>query len=254
VTQSPCFKMSAAFVAIVLLICSFCHAQVGASPGASKAHITIILVGDSTVALEGGWGPGFCAHVSSDVACIDLAANGRSTKSFIDEGRWQKALDLRADFYFIQFGHNDQKLDSKLHTDPATTFSSNISRYVSEVKAIGGTPVLVTSLSRRNYQDGQLSMDPLSDYAAATRAVAAEQHVPLVDLYRLSTTLLRTMTQEQADRMDAPVHPDAKAVGRTQAAPDRTHLNDHGKKLFGQMVVEETRRQIPVLRSYLHIE
>ena len=75
----------------------------------SPAHIKVVLVGDSTVAVQGGWGPGFCAHLIPAAECLDLAVNGRSTKSFIDEGLWAKALEAHGQFYFIQFGHNDQK-------------------------------------------------------------------------------------------------------------------------------------------------
>jgi lysophospholipase L1-like esterase len=81
-------------------------------------HIKVVLVGDSTVAIQGGWGPGFCSHLLPEADCIDLAANGRSTKSFLDEGLWSKALDVKGQFYFIQFGHNDQKDRPALHTDP----------------------------------------------------------------------------------------------------------------------------------------
>ena len=78
--------------------------------------VKIVLVGDSTVATGGGWGPGFCAVMTPNVTCVDLALNGRSTKSFIDEGAWAKALAEKGDYYFIQFGHNDQKKTPALYT------------------------------------------------------------------------------------------------------------------------------------------
>ena len=79
--------------------------------------VKIVLVGDSTVATGGGWGPGFCAVMTPNVTCIDDAMNGRSSKSFIDEGAWKKALAEKGDYYFIQWGHNDQKTDAARHTD-----------------------------------------------------------------------------------------------------------------------------------------
>src|SRR5262249_16140593 len=116
----------------------------------------IVLVGDSTVAEEGGWGPGFCATLTPNATCVDLARNGRSTKSYIDEGLWAQALAQHGQYYFIQFGHNDQKPAPALHTDPDTTFSANLSRFITEVRSNGGIPILVTPLSRRNYKDGML--------------------------------------------------------------------------------------------------
>lgn len=202
----------------------------------------IVLVGDSTVALGGGWGPGFCATLTPNVTCVDVAANGRSTKSYLDEGLWQKALAERGQFYFIQFGHNDEKLDPARHTDPDTTYAANLDRFVTEVRAMGAIPVLVTPLSRRTYKDGTLASDALKDYAAAARRVALQDKVTLVDLYALSTKYLQGITQEEADMLDAETHPDAAAENGAVSKPDRTHLNEKGKALFGRMVADNVAR------------
>jgi lysophospholipase L1-like esterase len=201
----------------------------------------IVLVGDSTVAEEGGWGPGLCASVTGNVTCIDLAKNGRSSKSFIDEGLWAKALAERGQYYFIQFGHNDGKPKQALHTDPETTFSANLHRYISDVRQLGGIPILVTPLSRRNYEDGTLIQDDLSEYAAAMRKVAGKDDVTLVDLYGMSRHLLQGMNQEAADQFDAAGHPDASQENGV-AKPDRTHLNEHGKQVFGRFVADNVIR------------
>ncbi len=208
----------------------------------NRAPFTIVLVGDSTVATEGGWGPGFCATLTANVTCIDDAKNGRSSKSFIDEGLWAKALAEHGQYYFIQFGHNDQKPDPARHADPDTLYSENLQRYVHDVRAIGAIPIIVSPLSRRNYRDGQLVHDGLEDYAAAARRVAADEHVTFVDLLSLSRQYLGGMTQQQADTLDATSHPDAKAENGSAAKPDRTHLNDKGKAIFGRMVADNVIR------------
>lgn len=202
----------------------------------------MVLVGDSTVAIGGGWGPGFCATLTSNVTCVDLALNGRSTKSYIDEGAWRRALAEHGQYYLIQFGHNDQKADPKRHTDPDTSFSANLKQFVRDVRAQGGIPILITSLSRRNYRDGKLITDDgLADYAAAARRVAAEEHVTCVDLYALSTKMLSSMTQAQADTFNMLGHPDAKAEALADK-PDRTHLDDTGKAVFGRMIADDLIR------------
>jgi pectin methylesterase-like acyl-CoA thioesterase len=206
------------------------------------AAFKIVLVGDSTVAVGGGWGPGFCATLTPNVVCVDLAANGRSSKSYIDEGLWAKALAEKGQYYFFQFGHNDQKADPARHTDPDTTYAANLRRFVQETRASGAIPILVTPLSRRNYRDGQLVVDELKNYAQAAKRVAAEEKVTLVDLYGMSTKLLDGMTQEQADALDAQAHPDAAAENGAGAKPDRTHLNERGKALFGRMVADNVIR------------
>jgi lysophospholipase L1-like esterase len=246
-------RSSAVYAAGLILSWTGMQAQVRQSVPHPMEHIKVVLVGDSTVAAGGGWGPGFCAHLTDDADCLDLAADGRSTKSFLDEGLWRKALVEGGQFYFIQFGHNDQKNQVILHTDPETTFKENLHLYVSDVRRIGGTPVLVTSLTRRNFDNGKLIVDPLREYAAATREVAAEDHVALVDLYQLSRAFIEPMTQEQADQYDATTHEDAKAEGATVTTPDRTHLNALGKRIFGDMVAQAAYDTVPALRPYIQL-
>jgi lysophospholipase L1-like esterase len=213
------------------------------------AAFKIVLTGDSTVALEGGWGPGFCKMLTPNVTCVDLAKNGRSTKSYLDEGLWQQALNERGQYYFIQFGHNDQKPAPALHADAEGAYADNLRRFIHDVRAIGGVPIVVTPLSRRNYADGKLiTTDGLSEYAAAAKRVAAEEHVNVVDLLADSRRYLNTKTQAEADTLDAAAHADAKAENGSAAQPDRTHLNDAGKALFGRMVAESVIRSEVELR------
>mgnify|MGYP001552574512 FL=1 len=220
------------------------------SPAAAAVRkpVKIVLVGDSTVNAEGGWGKGFCAIVTAHVTCRNEALNGRSTKSFIDEGDWARALADHGDYYLIQFGHNDQKPDVKRHTDPDTTYAGNLRRFISDVRSIGGVPVILTPLSRRNYKDGVLIQD-LTAYADAARRVASEENVTLIDLNAMSVKLLEGMTQAQADAFDAAGHPDAKAENKGQAKLDRTHLNAKGQAFFGRMVAEELVRERPELND-----
>jgi lysophospholipase L1-like esterase len=206
--------------------------------------VKIVLVGDSTTAPQGGWGPGFCAVMTKNVTCIDDALNGRSTKSFIDEGAWKKALAEHGDYYTFQFGHNDQKDDAARHTDPETTFADNMRRFVRETRAIGAVPILISPLARRTFKDGKPANDDLRLYANAARRVAAEEDVTFIDLLSISTAVLSKMTQAQADEFDAVSHADAKAenAGKTAPSLDRTHLNPLGQKVFGRIVADNLIR------------
>jgi len=202
----------------------------------------IVLVGDSTVAVQGGWGPGFCAIVTANVTCVDVALNGRSTKSFIDEGAWSKALAENGQYYFIQFGHNDQKDDPKRHTDPETSYAENLHRMIRDVRAHHAIAILVTPLSRRSFDGAALKEDGLGKYAAAAKVVAEQEKVTLVDLNGLSRKYLSGLTQQQADELNAVAHADAKAEAGSVAAPDRTHLNAGGQAFFGRMVADNVVR------------
>jgi lysophospholipase L1-like esterase len=208
----------------------------------SPLPVRIVLVGDSTVNAKGGWGPGFCALMTPNVTCINMARNGRSSKSYYNEGLWTKALAQHPDYILIQFGHNDMPGKGPLReTDPDTTYAANMRRYIEQARAAGARPVIVTSLSRRNYRNGMLALD-LAPYANAAKRVALEEGVPVIDLNAMSVHLLETMDQQQADQFDAVAHPDARKNG-----PDRTHLNPHGSAVFGQMVADALVKECPEL-------
>src|SRR5262245_130740 len=138
-------------------------------PAAAQAPVRaskIILIGDSTVAVQGGWGSSFCAeHVTSFAACVNLARGGRSSGSYIAEGSWELALGeartpgFVSTWIVIQFGHNDQPGKPGRSTDLATEFPANLERYVREARAAGARPVLVTPLTRRQFREGTLQND-----------------------------------------------------------------------------------------------
>ncbi len=206
------------------------------------APVKIVLAGDSTVNVGTGWGPGFCALLTPNVACVNLAHNGRSSKSFYDEGLWKGVLAEHGDYILIQFGHNDMPgKGPDRETDPETTYAANMRRYIDEARAAGAIPVIVTSLSRRSYKDGKLVED-LEAYANAAKRVAEEAQAQVIDLNAQSTKLLRTMTQDEADQFDAVQKPDANG-----STLDRTHINAHGTEVFGRMVADSLASVCPEL-------
>ncbi|WP_372361879.1 rhamnogalacturonan acetylesterase [Xanthomonas sp. NCPPB 1325] len=198
---------------------------------ASFAASKIVLVGDSTTAVQGGWGPSFCAqHVTSFLSCLNLARGGRSTSNYRAEGSWDIALkELRSGGYrqvvvLIQFGHNDQPGKPGRSTDLATEFPANLRRYVAEARAAGAVPVLVTPLTRRQFERGQL-LDDLAPWAQATRAVARELQVPVIDLHARSRAVVQGMgpvlamrlAQRPADPQQVIAAQAGTTVGKTPA-------------------------------------
>ncbi|MBB3825268.1 rhamnogalacturonan acetylesterase [Xanthomonas arboricola] len=198
---------------------------------ASFAASKIVLVGDSTTAVQGGWGPSFCAqHVTSFLSCLNLARGGRSTSNYRAEGSWDIALkELRSGGYrqvvvLIQFGHNDQPGKPGRSTDLATEFPANLRRYVAEARAAGAVPVLVTPLTRRQFERGQL-LDDLAPWAQATRAVARDLQVPVVDLHARSRALVQGMgpvlamrlAQRPADPQQVIAAQSGTTIGKTPA-------------------------------------
>src|SRR6266700_3954908 len=181
----------------ILLLPRASSAQKASS--AALPPVRIILVGDSTMAINNGWGPGFCADVVREVTCVNMAKNGRSSGSYRAEGSWANVMealkhnhDYKATYVLIQFGHNDQPGKPGRSTDLATEFPANMRQYVKEVAAAGGTPVLVTPLTRRTFKDGKVK-DDLAAWATATKKVAAEEGVPVLDLNTESLAAVQAM-------------------------------------------------------------
>ncbi|HEX7955343.1 MAG TPA: glycosyl hydrolase family 28 protein [Pyrinomonadaceae bacterium] len=214
---------------------------------AGAGKVKIVLVGDSTVGESDGWGPGFRRFVSADAEVLNMAKNGRSSKSYAAEGWWKKALELKGDYILIQFGHNDMPgKGPERETDPATTYAANITRYVDEARAAGVKPVLVTSLTRRRFgKDDRVNSD-LHPYADAVKRVAAEKGVPLIDLHALSIALVDRMGRKASDELGK-----MKADGKGGQEMDYTHLGQKGGEVFGRVVAEELRKVEPALAAYI---
>jgi pectinesterase len=211
------------------------HAQ------SSSPSIRVVLVGDSTVTDEVGWGAGFGRWATGTVEVINTAANGRSSKSFIDEGLWAKALAKRGQYYLIQFGHNDEPgKGPERETDPKTTYRSFMARYVDESRAIGAKPILVTSLVRRLYNEDGTIRTTQTPYVEAVRALAIEKHVPLIDLHAITLA----DAENAGDDVWADLSP-----RDDKGQVDRTHLNAKGGDVVGRMVAEALRKAVPELAA-----
>ena len=215
------------------------------APAVPTPHI--VLVGDSTVTDQSGWGSGFRRFVTADAIVSNLAQNGRSSKSFIAEGHWAKALARKGDYYLIQFGHNDQPgKGPDRETDPATTYTANMARYVDGVLALGAQPVLVTSLVRRNFSptDPARIDSTLTPYVEAVRKLAAEKNIPLIDLHALSLACCEKIGPAETAKLN-PVKPDG--------SPDTTHLDFSRSAVFARLVAVAghpvSRRQLLDLLS-----
>ena len=236
----------------------------------------LILVGDSTVATGSGWGGAFCDdHTISALACLNLGREGRSTRTYREDGSWDIALaEIQPQAYaavwvLIQFGHNDEP-GKRSSTDP-DAYAANLTRYVEEVRARGGRPVLATPLTRRSFSDGQLR-NSLEDRSAIVRRVAAETQTPLIDLNALSAEAVEAMGAEEAARLGAGPFPDsfipdlqagqspipppqlvlrAAPVGRRSTEFDYTHLGPTGATVFAKLVVDAMITATPELAPIL---
>lgn len=189
-----------------------------------------------------GIGQVFSMFVKDDVRIENHAKNGRSTKSFMDEGRLA-AIDAEigeGDYLFIQFGHNDEKNeDSTRYTEPFSTFMENLEIYIDVARKHGANPVLITPLERRCFLDEKhLGIGAHSDYVAAMKQTAEKNKVPLLDLYSMSRAELKKAGELESrkwymyfDKGLYKNYPDGKT--------DNTHLRYDGAVLYAGMIAKE---------------
>ena len=225
------------------------------------SSFTIHLMGDSTMAEkdlstgtpERGWGMMFQNFLDSGVNVVNYAQNGRSTKSFIDLGLWDKVFDAvsSGDYVFIEFGHNDAK-----ESDPARyaaawgAYQDNLRTFIDGVREKGGTPVLLPPVARRWFKEGKLDRDCHGDYPAAMKAVAEEKGVTLLDVTTATLDWLEGLGDEASRPYFMNLEP-----GRWACAPegktDNTHTVASGARKVTEIVCDKIKDQLPEVASHL---
>ena len=218
-------------------------------------NLHVHLIGDSTCATkelakqnpERGWGQLFRPLFDGSVTVCNHAANGRSTKSFRDEGRWKTVCDgLRpGDYVFIQFGHNDQKQSDSTRYASPVQYAANLRRYVAETRERGAVPVLLTPIVRRRFTDGILD-DTHGPYAAAVRRVAAETGTVLIDAERLTREWVSRLGDEVSTAYYMWVEPGTNPRW-PDGRQDNTHLNVRGARTVARMIAARLPELIPEL-------
>jgi len=209
-----------------------------------KKKIKVFIAGDSTAANkeikaypETGWGMPFAYFFDSTVTVDNRAKNGRSTRTFISEGLWKKLIDdVKADDYvFIQFGHNDE-VPTKGSYTPPDDYKANLARFISEVRGKKANPVLLTPVSRRQFDSSGQVKETHLQYSALVRGIASQYNVPLIDMDEKSRQLLQKFGPENSKllflQLEPGEHPNYPA-GRN----DNTHFNELGARKMAQLVL-----------------
>ncbi len=214
---------------------------------------TIYTIGDSTMAdkimpnenPETGWCQVLPSFFDLNQVVIDnRVVNGRSTKSFINEKRWDSVYNSLqpGDYVFIQFGHNDAKVaDSTRYTNPHTSYRHNLIRFVTETRAKGAIPILFSSIARRNFNEQGVLIGTHGDYPLETRLVAQEYQVPFIDLEYFSEQLEQSYGVEKSKELhlffkagEHPYYPEGKS--------DDTHFSRKGATEIATIAVRELKK------------
>ena len=226
----------------------------------AQEPITIYLAGDSTMAHklpekrpETGWGEALPDFFKGDrVRFENDAQNGRSTKSFIEEKRWQAIVDKlkKGDYVFIQFGHNDESKDKGDRYTPPADYRRNLIRFVDEVREKKAIPVLLTPVMRRRFDKDGNFVDTHGEYPDIVRGVAAEKKVALIDMHRQSEKVIKQYGVEGSRKLFLQLKPDENP-NYPKGVEDNTHFNPVGAGIMAGLVVEGIRELRLGLAKYL---
>lgn len=220
----------------------------------------IFMIGDSTMQYNNfqtypqtGWGQVLGLFAHEDVQIFDYAKNGRSTKSFIDEGRFDKVLSKleKGDFIICQFGHNDEKIqDPNRYTTPFDTYISNLNYFYEEVTKKGCYFVLATSITRRIFVDGKV-VNTHGDYPKAMKEFAEKNNIVCIDLNQITINLYNKLGEEETKRFhmmfDKGIYknyPDGKN--------DTSHLTYDGAYMISSLFVDEIHKTNSPLKDLFY--
>lgn len=225
---------------------------------AQQQKVKVYMVGDSTMANkaankfpETGWGQVFSEYFNNNVTISNHAQNGRSTKSFINEKRWQAVLDSlkKGDYVFIEFGHNDEKVEKPAVGTSLDEFRTNLIKYVTEARAKKAIPVLLTPVERRSFKDGQLT-DSHGKYPDVVRAVAKEFNVPFIDMQLKSRAALTTAGEGPSAKLF--LQGDSGVLANyPKGVKDNTHFNRDGAKTMAGLAAQGIKELNLPLAKYL---
>lgn len=212
-----------------------------------KNRITVFLAGDSTVsdysssfAPRAGWGQFIHRYFDDTIVVKNAATPGRSSKSFIAEGRLESILKQikKGDYLFIQFGHNDEKKnDPSRYTEPYSTYKSYLKQYIDGARAKQAIPVLVTPVERRNFTNEGRALNSHGEYPTAMKELGMEKHVPMIDLTAKSKGLFQELGPDRTKDVFLWLEP-GENKNYPNGVQDNTHFQVAGAKEIARLVVE----------------
>jgi len=223
-------------------------------------EITVYLIGDSTMAdkevkayPETGWGMPFRYFFDQTVTVDNRAKNGRSTRTFIEEGRWQPVVEnlKEGDYVLIQFGHNDEVQTKKSYTTQ-DQFKANLARFVTESRSKNAIPVLITPVARRKFDAQGKIEETHAVYTQLVKDVAKQLNVPLIDLDKESQELVQQFGPDASKYLynhlepgENPHYPEGRA--------DNTHFSELGARKMAEIVLHDIQKLNLELAEHIRV-
>lgn len=213
---------------------------------------SVYCIGDSTMANkkdpdrnpEHGWAQVLQSFFNDNIVIINKAVNGRSTRSFINEKRWDSIYKQlkKGDYVLIEFGHNDEKIeDPSRYTNPHTAYRYNLIKFVKESREKGAIPILLTPISRRNFNDKGVLVPTHGDYPLETRLVALEYNVPFIDLEYYTELLEQSYGSEKSKELHLHFKAGENAFYDNKEKADDTHLSLKGATEVAQIFINQVK-------------
>lgn len=208
--------------------------------------MNVWMIGDSTMANkkpesvpETGWGMVMQEFFKDGVRIHNHAVNGRSSRSFLTEGRWKSVYDSlqKGDYVIIQFGHNDSKPDSVRHTEPFTSYKKLLKLYIDEARSKGAIPLVCSSIVRRHFDVAGNLEDTHGDYIKAAHEIAEETGTPFIDLEVKTRKLVSDLGREKSKSLFLFCKP-GEYLTRPNGVQDSTHLNNYGAHQVAKLFVD----------------
>ncbi|MFT3752406.1 MAG: rhamnogalacturonan acetylesterase [Paludibacter sp.] len=193
---------------------------------------------------ERGWGMLLPKFFNEKVVIDNLAQNGRSTRTFIQQGWWEKIISnvQKGDYVIIQFAHNNGAKDKPDRYTSPEDYRANLLRFVHEVKAKGGKPIICASIMRRKFdKDGKL-LDTHGVYPVISREVAKAEKIPLIDMQKLTTDWLVKEGVDASKQYFHKIPADGSSKLYPKGLDDNTHLNEKGARIVAGFFVAEIKK------------
>ena len=210
------------------------------------APTTVYMIGDSTMANkqpdkfpETGWGMPFSKMFDDNISVDNRSMNGRSTKSFINEKRWQPIVDAlkEGDYVLIQFGHNDEKIDKPTVGTSIEEFKTNLIKFIVETRSVKAFSILLTPVNRWKFDSLGRFQDTHGAYTDAVREVAKTYTVPLIDIYNKSKALMDKIGPEASHKWFNQLEK-GENLNYPNGIKDNTHFNLIGGKQMADLAVD----------------
>lgn len=206
----------------------------------------VITIGDSTMQFNSiykypqtGWPQMLPLFLKANTVIENYAKNGRSTKSFIDEGRFAHVLTRieKGDYVLCEFGHNDEKIaDPNRYTRPNVEYVNNLKYMADEVTKRGGNIIFLTPICRHNFVEG-ICIETHREYRLAMLDFCQKNNYLCIDMDELTRKAYTDLGEAETLRFHM-IFKENTFMNYPEGKDDHTHLSPEGALNIAKIFIE----------------